>query len=261
MAYVRASDGVRLAYSIEGNGPPLVLHLGAGCDAELWRTAGYVDGLRESYRCILFDHRGHGGSDIPRGPERYPLAQMRDDVVTLLDALEIETAGFWGYSAGVGIGLLVAERHPDRLRALVGSGVVGPDTREEIEAWAREETNAFRRDGWEHLIEHFDDQEADPVPDWMKASIRATDVGQWTDQIEALRREFWDVDATLRGVETPTLYVTGSLEDPDDITGRSAGTMPNAKRVRLDGLGHINAFLRSDLVLPIVLPFLAEHLA
>jgi pimeloyl-ACP methyl ester carboxylesterase len=44
-------DGVRLHYEIEGSGPPLVLHMGAGCDATMWREAGYLEPLsRASWR-------------------------------------------------------------------------------------------------------------------------------------------------------------------------------------------------------------------
>ena len=42
VATFSTSDGFRLRYEIEGTGPGLVLHLGAGCDASLWRAAGYV---------------------------------------------------------------------------------------------------------------------------------------------------------------------------------------------------------------------------
>src|SRR6202022_1830607 len=37
MTFLAAPDGTRLHYEIEGDGPALILHLGAGCDSELWR--------------------------------------------------------------------------------------------------------------------------------------------------------------------------------------------------------------------------------
>jgi pimeloyl-ACP methyl ester carboxylesterase len=40
MSSLAAPDGTRLRYEIEGDGPPLILHLGAGCDAGLWHAAG-----------------------------------------------------------------------------------------------------------------------------------------------------------------------------------------------------------------------------
>jgi pimeloyl-ACP methyl ester carboxylesterase len=66
MPFVSAPDGIRLHYDVEGDGPPLLFHLGSGCDSDLWRAAGYVEPLAKTYRCILFDHRGRGASDNPR---------------------------------------------------------------------------------------------------------------------------------------------------------------------------------------------------
>jgi pimeloyl-ACP methyl ester carboxylesterase len=81
MTFLAAPDGTRLHYEIEGEGPPLVLHLGAGGDSELWRAAGYLEPLAKSHRCILFDHRGHGRSDRPRGAEANHVNRYVADVV------------------------------------------------------------------------------------------------------------------------------------------------------------------------------------
>ena len=101
---------------MQGEGPPLLLHLGAGCDSQLWRVAGYLEPLSSSYRCILFDHRGHGESDRPWGAEAHHID--RHDVLALLDQLEIEKSAFWGYSAGIDVGLKLANDHSVRIRAL-----------------------------------------------------------------------------------------------------------------------------------------------
>ena len=96
MPFVTSADGVRLKYEVEGTGPPLVLQLGAGGDSGLWRAAGYLDLLSKSYRCILFDHRGHGESDRPRGIEAHHIDRYVGDVVALLDHLKIGTSAFLG---------------------------------------------------------------------------------------------------------------------------------------------------------------------
>ncbi|HVD01519.1 MAG TPA: hypothetical protein VNG93_10310 [Candidatus Dormibacteraeota bacterium] len=57
----------------------------------------------------------------------------------------------------------------------------------------------------------------------------------------------------------PTLVLAGELEDPEDETEVAVAWMPNACWVRLAGLGHLNAFLRSDLALPHVTEFLAQN--
>jgi alpha/beta hydrolase fold len=98
MTLLTAPDGVRLHYEIAGDGPPLILHLGAGCDSQLWGAAGYLEPLERSYRCVLFDHRGHGQCDRPRGAEANHVNRYVADVVALLDQLGVERAAFWGYS-------------------------------------------------------------------------------------------------------------------------------------------------------------------
>ena len=257
--FLAAPDGTRLHYKIEGEGPPLVLHLGAGCDSELWRAAGYLEPLAKRYRCILFDHRGHGLSDRPRGVQANHIDRYVADVVALLDHLGLEKAAFWGYSAAISVGLKLAEQHPTRIWALVGSGGLGRATPEQIGEIVARRVPEFREDGWEKLIARFDQQEPEPVPEWMKQRIRATDVQQFIDWFLAISDWNWDEWEALPLISAPTLFLTGELEDPDDETGTAASSMPDGTRFRIPGQGHINAFLASKLVLPQVAAFLAKH--
>ncbi len=91
-------DGVRLHYQIEGEGPALVLHLGAGCDADLWRAAGYAGPLAQDFSCVLFDHRGHGQSDHPRGTATNHIDRYADDVAALVEHLGRPSVSFFGWS-------------------------------------------------------------------------------------------------------------------------------------------------------------------
>ena len=259
MSFVTAADGTRLYYKIEGDGPTLVLHLGAGCDSELWRAAGYLEPLSKSYRCILFDHRGHGLSDRPRGAQANHIDRYVGDVVALLDHLRLESAAFWGYSAGISVGLKLAEEHPTRIWALVGSGGLGRATPEQIADVVARRVPEFRDHGWEKLIARFDTQEPDPVPEWMKQRIRATDVQQFIDWFLALSEWNWNEWEAIPLISAPTLFLTGELEDREDETGKAASLMPNGTRFRIPGRGHINAFLASQVVLPQVTAFLAKH--
>ena len=259
MTFLTAPNGTRLHYQIEGNGPPLVLHLGAGCDSELWRAAGYLEPLAASYRCILFDHRGHGLSDRPRGAEANHINRYVADLVELLDHLGLERAAFWGYSNGITVGLKLAQEHPTRIKALVGTGGVGHTTSEEIAEIVARRVPEFREHGWEKLIARFNEREPDGVPEWMKDRIRATDLEQFIDWLLAWPDWKWSEWESLPYVVAPTLHVVGELEDPGDDTGKGAGLMPNGTRLRVSGQGHINAFIKSRLVLPDVMAFLAEY--
>jgi pimeloyl-ACP methyl ester carboxylesterase len=261
MAWLTSPDGIRLHYSIEGVGVPLLLHIGAGGDSDLWRAAGYVEQLAGNHLCVLFDPRGHGASDRPRGPGANDIECYERDVVALLDHLEIQAATFWGYSAGIPVGLRVAERHPERLTSLIGTGVIGNPSPEELAQMVARQVEESREHGWDAMITRFDVQERDPVPDWMKSSLRATDVQQYIDSLLARADGGWSAWQALPKVACPTLFLVGELEDPENRMAEAAALVPNGIRHRVSGQGHINAFIRSDLVLPLVTEFLSTHAA
>lgn len=261
MPFVTSPDGVRLKYELEGEGPPLLLHLGAGCDSGLWQAAGYLGPLSKSYRCILFDHRGHGESDHPRGVEANHIDRYEADVVAVLDQIGIDSTAFWGYSAGISVGLKLADDHPSRIRALIGSGGMSETLPAQYLEFVTRRVPELREHAWEKMIARFDDQEPDPIPEWMKQRLRATDTEQFIDFLQAGTDAGWDEWEALPRVKAATLFLAGELEDPDEGTAAAAARMPNGSRVRLAGLGHINAFLRSDLALPHAMEFLGRHAA
>jgi pimeloyl-ACP methyl ester carboxylesterase len=261
VAFFSSRDGITLSYEVVGSGPPLVLHLGAGCDSGLWRAAGYLEPLATRYKCVLFDHRGHGQSDLPRGAEAHHIDRYAADVVALLDHLGIDAAGFWGYSNGISVGIKVADDHPERLLALIGSGGTDDATPEQLAEIRARRVPEYREHGWETLIARFDAQEPEPVPEWMKQRIRDTDIEQFIGWIEARPAWGWSDWKALARIAVPTLFIVGEHEDPDDEMADAAELMSDGRRVRIEGQGHINAFLRSDLVLPYVLEFLERTVA
>jgi len=261
VAYLTASDGVRLYYEIEGVGPPLLLHLGAGCDLELWRAARYVAALRDSHRCILFDHRGHGRSDHPAGARANHIDRYADDVVRLLDHLALEQVDLWGYSNAIAVAIKVADSHPSRLTRLVLSGttIAGAPTPEQVTASVAESIADRRAHGWDGLIADFAEEEG-PAPDWMQAMIRATPLEGSFGWMEARPSWGWSTWDALPRVTTPTLFLVGELEDPEDEMAVVAARMPSATRVRVPGKGHINGFLDAPFVTPQVIDFLADRM-
>jgi pimeloyl-ACP methyl ester carboxylesterase len=258
MPFVACDDGVRLKYELVGAGPPLLLHLGAGCDSDLWRAAGYLKPLSETSLCILFDHRGHGDSDHPSGAASYHIDRVAEDVICLLDQLGIESTAFWAYSNGISVGLRVAELYPGRLRCLVGSGVIGRSpSDEQLTAAVSRAVADYREHGWEKLIAGFAEGEG-PAPEWMQERIRATDIEPviaWSQARLGWNWSSWDA---LRRISIPTFFLVGELEDPDDVMAAAAAETANGQRLRIPGKGHINGFLDSSFVLAHVQAFLAK---
>jgi 2-(acetamidomethylene)succinate hydrolase len=109
--------GVDIAFRVRGSGPAVVLLHGTSANHAVWQPVGDV--LEERAAVIALDQRGHGRSDKPaRG---YAGDDFVSDVVTVLDALSIDTAVVAGHSLGGRNSWLAAARHPDRV---VGAVVV-----------------------------------------------------------------------------------------------------------------------------------------
>ena len=81
-----------------------------------------MDALKGDYRLILVDARGHGQSDKPQDPSAYGLEKRVADVTSVVDAMGVAKAHFWGYSMGGWIGFGMAKYAPDRVDRLVIGG-------------------------------------------------------------------------------------------------------------------------------------------
>lgn len=143
---------------------------------------------------------------------------------------------------------------------MIGSGAIAPPDRPDgVAARVASRAAEFREHGWEKLLQRFEAQEPDRIPEWMMERIRATDVEQFVDLLQSFPDWDWDEWDALPKVTTPTLFLTGELEDPDDHVAQAVARMPHGERMRFPRQGHINAFLATDAVLPHVTAFLAEQ--
>lgn len=117
------SNGVKIQYTVEGKGEPVVLIHGLFATADLnWRLPGITKALAANYQVISFDARGHGQSDKPDKEEAYGV-EMAEDVVRLLDHLKIEKAHLIGYSMGGMTTMKVIVKHPDRVQTAILGGM------------------------------------------------------------------------------------------------------------------------------------------
>jgi pimeloyl-ACP methyl ester carboxylesterase len=109
------SNGVRIRYVEQGQGPAIVLMHGyTGTLDRHFIANGVFANLARDYRVIAMDLRGHGKSDKPHDPNAYG-ETMAGDVVRLLDHLKIPRAHVLGYSLGAMIAGRLATMHPARL--------------------------------------------------------------------------------------------------------------------------------------------------
>ncbi len=109
------ANGRNLCYRLDGAGPPLLLIAGLGTDHRAW--AGVAPALAADFRCISFDNRDCGRSDLAGAG--YTIADMAADAAGLLDALGIEQAHVAGWSMGGAIAQELAITVPERVQRLV----------------------------------------------------------------------------------------------------------------------------------------------
>ncbi len=137
------SNGVRIRYVEQGQGPPIVLvHGYTGTLERHWINPGVFSDLSKDHRVIAMDCRGHGKSGKPADPKAYG-AEMARDLVRLLDHLKIPRAHIVGFSMGASIAGHMLTTNADRFltATFVGYHPVyrwTPANEREAEASARE---------------------------------------------------------------------------------------------------------------------------
>ncbi len=108
-------NGIGVHYDELGSGPPLLLISGLGANRLSWTPV--LPLLQDAFRCITFDNRGTGESDVPPGP--YTIDQMGNDAAALIDALGVAPVAVVGWSMGGSVLQSLLINHGDKLRRAV----------------------------------------------------------------------------------------------------------------------------------------------
>ena len=116
-----SANGHEMAWFETGEGSTLVC-LHGSVDHLLYRPMGEL--FAQKYRCVLYDQRGSGESTIPKvDDETMDIGNFVEDLEVLRNHLQLEKMALLGHSWGSGLGLLYAQRYPERLSHLI---LVGP---------------------------------------------------------------------------------------------------------------------------------------
>jgi len=119
--YTTAADGTRLAYSVVGDGPPIVKtanwlnHIEYDWESPLWRQ--WIHEFTKGHSLVRYDERGNGLSDWDT-PE-LSLDAFVDDLKCVVDELGLEHFDLLAISHGAAVAVAFAVRYPDRVRRLV----------------------------------------------------------------------------------------------------------------------------------------------
>jgi len=257
--FCTAPDGVQLAYSMIGQGPPLMktgnwmTHLEFDLESPIWRHL-YRE-LARDRTVIRYDPRGNGLSD--RSVDEISFDAFVRDLEAVVDAAGITRFALLGISQGCATSIAYAVRHPDRVSHLVlyGGYAVGFNRRARSAA-QKEEDDALvtlMRVGWgkenptfrQLFTSQFMPGGTKEQADWYNELQRITVSADVAVRITEANADI-DVSALLPRVTVPTL-VMHAREDarvPFEAGRRMAAGIPGARFVPLQGRNHL--FLESE---------------
>lgn len=241
MAFLETSDGV-LYYRLSGkpDAPALVLVNSLGTECRIWDDV--ISILGANYSILSYDLRGHGLSSVPCGP--YSVDSHLADLTALVDHVGFSRFALAGVSIGGLISQGFAQRHAERLTALVLSNTAAKIG--DAEFWDQR-IETVRASGVSAIADgimqrwfspHFQQTSASAWSAW-RAQFLRNDTEGYAATCATLRDT--DLTGALAQTLLPVLVVAGAddLATPPSLVEATAKTIPGAAYELLDQVGHL----------------------
>ncbi|MDX1657199.1 MAG: alpha/beta fold hydrolase [Nitriliruptorales bacterium] len=253
-------NGTRLYYEDTGSGDETVFF----SHGLLWdgRMFGpQVEALSDRYRCITYDHRGQGRSEVPT-ESSIPMDLLAADAAALIEALDAAPCHFVGLSMGGFTGMRVAARRPDLVRSLVLMETSARPEEPQNRVKYRLLAQAARLAGTGPLT-----GQVMPImfgQTFLDDPSRAPEREQWKTILAGNRKDIYkavngviergNVEVEVARIEVPTLVMVGEedVAQPPEESELLASAIPDAKLVRIPRAGHTStieepAFVNQEL--------------
>jgi class 3 adenylate cyclase/pimeloyl-ACP methyl ester carboxylesterase len=257
--FCSAPDGVQLAYSMIGQGPPLVktgnfmTHLEFDLESPIWRHL-YRE-LVKDHTLIRYDARGNGLSD--RTVDEISFDAFVSDLEVVVDAAGLTRFALFGISQGCAVSIAYAVRHPERVSHLVLYGGYALGWNKRVRTAAQKEEEAamltLMRLGWgkenpaflQLFTSQFIPGGTKEQSDWFNELQRITVSAEVAARIQQASGEA-DVTALLPQVSVPTivLHTRDDARVPFEAGRRMAAGISGARFVALTGRNHL--FLETE---------------
>jgi pimeloyl-ACP methyl ester carboxylesterase/DNA-binding CsgD family transcriptional regulator len=254
LRFCTAPDGVRIAYALTGDGPPLVKaanwlsHLEFDWVSPVWRH--WLLELSRDNTLIRYDERGNGLSD--REVEDLGFEAWVSDLETVVDARGLERFALYGMSQGGAVAIAYAVRHPERVSHLILYGAFA-------RGWRMRETTPQQKREYETLVSlmHVGWGSNNPVFRDVFANLMMPDATQeqarWFVELQhasaspeeavRLRQTAYGIDVVelARQVRVPTLILHGRSDAAVPVAEGKylAELIPGARYVELDSKNHV----------------------
>ena len=249
-----SQDGVRIAFSVIGHGPPLVMLSGGHSHLELDLASPvfghWFEELARDHSIVRLDTRGFGLSD--RRIADHSIDAVVADVQAVTQALGLRRYAVLAWLGGTPFAVTLAARHPDRVTHLVLHAAY-------VRGWLKRGVTLRERSAVDALVKQVEDgwDMDDPIvrhaitssfiPDssaaqqaWLNHALRASSFGEDAARRLRVRLES-DVCQLAGGVTAPTI-VLNSVEDtnPPFSEGRlTASLVSGAHFVSLPSRNHV----------------------
>jgi len=250
--FARTRDGVRIAHTRHGSGPPMVVvacwlsHLQHDWQSPVWRH--FLADLGQFTTLVRYDIRGHGLSDW--SVHDFSLDALLSDLDAVIEAEGLDRFALMGMSGYSPIAIAYALRHPERVTRLVlyggWAGWPTDESPEEIDeeaaweamlraGWARKDpifrrvfTQSFIPDANEEQMRWFDElQRMSTSAENILAGRAARRTINLTDQLGEMR------------VPTLVMHAVGDVMTEFELAHDVATRVPDARLVPLDSRNHI----------------------
>ncbi len=246
-------DGVKIAYSTIGEGPPVVLvsnwltHL--ELDFQIPTRRLLIEMLARNFRVIRYDARGSGLSD--REVDEFSLEASFRDLTTVIEDLSLERTSLIGQSQGAAIAAVFAARNPQRVTKLILSGGYVRGRRMRGSEGQIAESDAFItmiQEGWGKEIDAYvrmfgsffmPDANREQLAVFTNLQRKATPPENAARIQRAL--DSFDISGELGNVKAPTLvfHVRDDARAAFEEGRRLAAGIYNARFIPLEGRNHI----------------------
>jgi pimeloyl-ACP methyl ester carboxylesterase len=256
-----SADGTPIAFERSGHGRPVVLVGGAFQDRAANR--GLAALLAPRFTAVVYDRRGRGDSGDAAA---YAVEREVEDLYAVI-ASAGGRASVFGHSSGATLGLVAARAHGpiERVVAYEPPFIVDgrPRPADDLVDRLRVLVDAGRREDAVALFQ----TEAVGIPAPVVEGFRQTEM--WPGLVRLAHTLPYDVEITgpgtrlqpdrLARVAVPALVIAGTAGFPWMMPGTraAAAAIPGGRHLTLEGGDHGTPQARPELLLPLLLDFLA----
>lgn len=245
-------------FTVDGpeNGPTIVFSNSLGTDFRSWDDV--VARLSGKFRCIRYDKRGHGLTDLTPAP--YSIDQLTGDLNELLDHLGVTDAVICGLSVGGVIAQNLASQHPARVRAIILCDTAAKiGTQELWDARIKAVNDGGIKAISEAILQRwfsatFPEKHPEAFANWRNMLIRTPAQG-YVGVCHALAAA--NLTQATAKLTIPALVLGGSEDGatPPDVVRATADLITGAAFQLIDGVGHLPCIEAPDVLATLIEDF------